>query len=95
MHSFDRWHLNFPAAAIEKCIFSELNNHGRQELAGLFFFFSCFFKIVPEPLVAVLTNGPFVVRVGQHLLAQGAALCERLLVHLFPDVANQDLEERG
>lgn len=45
--------------------------------------------------MAVLTDGPFVVRVGQHLLAQGAALHERLLVHLFPDVANQDLEEGG
>lgn len=45
--------------------------------------------------MAVLTDGLFVVRVGQHLLAQGAALHERLLVHLFPDVANQDLEEGG
>lgn len=59
----------------------------------VFFFFNSL--IVPEPLVAVLTDGPFVVRVGQHLLAQGAALHERLLVHLFPDVANQDLEEGG
>lgn len=42
--------------------------------------------------MAVFTDGPFVVRVGQGFLAQGAALRERLLVHLFPDVANQDLE---
>lgn len=45
--------------------------------------------------MSVLTDGPFVVRVGQVLLAQGAALRERLLVHLFPNVANQDLEGRG
>lgn len=46
---------------------------------------------IPEPHVTVFTDGLFVVRVGQHFLTQGAALQERLLVHLFPDVANQDL----
>lgn len=55
---------------------------------GLFFFTHAF---IPEPHVTVFTDGLFVVRVGQHLLTQGAALRERLLVHLFPDVSNQDL----
>lgn len=45
--------------------------------------------------MAVLTEGPLVVTVVQGLLAQVAMLREDLLVHLFLDVANQDLEEEG
>ena len=41
--------------------------------------------------MTVFTDGLFVVREGQHLLTQAAALRERLLVHLVLDVANQDL----
>lgn len=46
---------------------------------------------VPEPHVTVFTDCLFVVREGQRRLTQAAALQERLLVHLFLDVANQDL----
>jgi len=46
---------------------------------------------VPEPHVTVFTDGLFVVGEGQHGLTQAAALGERLLVQLVPDVANQDL----
>lgn len=46
---------------------------------------------VPEPHVTVFTDCLFVVREGQRCLTQAAALQERLLVHLFLDVANQDL----
>lgn len=76
---------NVAAAANKKYIFLQIKE--LQEMSC--FLFVCFFsKIVPEPHVAVLTDGPFVVRVGQGLLAQGAALREGLLIHLFPDVAN-------
>lgn len=46
---------------------------------------------IPEPHVTVFTDCLFVVREGQHLLTQAAALRERLLVDLLLDVANQDL----
>lgn len=43
--------------------------------------------------MTVFADCLLVVREGQHLLTQAAALRERLLVHLVLDVANQDLRK--
>lgn len=48
----------------------------------------------PEPHVSVFTDGLFVVGEGQHGLTEAAALGEHLLVHLFLDVADQDLKTK-